>query len=649
MMDIILSLRDAMRSTADVVFSKDDNEQLTRQSKTPFNRFLSFNEHTLLLIEDHHCLLQVLTSRSIEEIKYNLNENHSISFSYVCQQCLKHFASGYGLDYHIHMSHSHKSIYCPDCNTKFRSHRALKNHQQRFHLTYSQDNLPDYSYISSYLVTAFSTQQFPFITKTACEQKRLPLGDLSSKLFQCHQCFLSFPCSRTLEYHLLNKHEQYEYNLCRNILYDIVLQVEQNLTINVASSDDDSIESIKFLLSKQASSFGLIDKQLVKEYHRIKQEQYDCIFPSCQHENRTCANLCLEHLSSYNKLIKNYPYKIAITPKGTPFVHGSIVSKLVNKSTVNNSPIISKESLNTNQKRLSLKRVISSFSDDLSSSPSKKKLLSTIDQQVKTNETKVAAGEQSSSTLILSTKILTKPKPTFARSLSSMSSNSSVSTRTSSKNSRQQSTTALKRSISPTITLAVERSAEKRRRQRELRRAKHSLSPTAITTTMDDMEQENDDDDDASDDNLTPMQNYQSKQKNRHKQRQASSSSVEYVQILNHDQQSIPSLNNIENLNEKSKINDEEIIICHSPPQMKRTIPSSNRKHSEKSVNGNVTYKSNGHQPSDYDENVRVRCKICGDILQGRSRFSKHVLTMHSHLVKNNISTIKQQPTTIVR
>ncbi|CAM2698511.1 unnamed protein product [Rotaria socialis] len=60
MMDIILSLRDAMRSTADVVFSKDDNEQLTRQSKTPFNRFLSFNEHTLLLIEDHHCLLQVV-------------------------------------------------------------------------------------------------------------------------------------------------------------------------------------------------------------------------------------------------------------------------------------------------------------------------------------------------------------------------------------------------------------------------------------------------------------------------------------------------------------------------------------------------------------------------------------------------------------
>ncbi|CAF1932498.1 unnamed protein product [Rotaria magnacalcarata] len=553
------------------------------------------------------------------------------------------------------MSHSHKSIYCSDCNTKFRSHRALKNHQQRFHLTYSQDNLPDYSYISSYLVTAFSTQQFPFITKTACEQKRLPLGNLSSKLFQCHHCFLSFPCSRTLEYHLLNQHEQYEYNLCRNILYDIVLQIEQNLTINVASPNDDSIESIKFLLSKQASSFGLIDKQLVKEYHRIKQEQYDCIFPSCQHENRTCANLCLEHLSSYNKLIKNYPYKIATTPKGNPFVHGSIVSKLVNKSTVNNSPIISKESLNTNQKRLSLKRAISSFSDDLSSSPSKKKLLSTVEQQVKTNETKVTSGEQSTSTVILSKKILTKTKPTFARSLSSMSSNSSVSTRTSSKNSRQQSITALKRSISPTITLAVERSAEKRRRQRELRRAKHSLSPTAITTTMDDMEQENDDDDDDDDDddpngnNLTSMQNYQSKQKNRHKQRQASNSSVEYVQILNHDQQSIPSLNNIENLNEKSKINDEEIIICHSPPQMKRTIPSSNRKHSEKSVNGNVTYKSNGHQSSDYDENVRVRCKICGDILQGRSRFSKHVLTMHSHLVKNNISTIKQQPTTIVR
>lgn len=277
------------------------------------------------------------------------------------------------------MSHLNQSILCSECNTRFRSNRALKNHQQRFHLTYSQDNLPDYSYISSYLVIAFSTKQFPLIAKTACEQKRLPLGYLSSKLFQCNYCLLSFPCSRTLNYHILNKHEQYEYKICRNILYDIVLQVERNLTIN----DDDDIESIGLLLSRHASNFGLVDKKLAKDFRRIKQEQNDFIFSSCQHENRTCANLCLKDLSSYNKLIQNYPYKITTLPKGNPFAQGSLLSKILNKPTVNTPSISKDNNITSNQKRSSLKRVKSSLSDDLSKSPSKKRLLSSGEQQIK--------------------------------------------------------------------------------------------------------------------------------------------------------------------------------------------------------------------------------------------------------------------------
>ncbi|CAF4169535.1 unnamed protein product [Rotaria sp. Silwood2] len=626
--------------------SKDDNEQL--KQKVKFNRFLSFNEHTLLSVENHHCLNKEFI---IKETKNNLNKNSSISFSSICKQCLTIFASNYGLNYHINMSHPNQSIMCSDCNIKFRTHRALKNHQQRLHSIYSQDDLPDYSYISSYLVTAFSTKQFPFIAKNACEQKRLPLGNFSSKLFQCHHCLLSFPCSKTLKYHLLNKHEQYEYKLCQNILYDIILQVEENLTI----TNNNDIESIKFLLSKQASHFGLIDKQLEKKFHSIKQEQYQLIFPTCQHQNRTCANLCLNDLSSYNQLMKNYPYKIGKLPKGNPFSQGSILSKLLNKSSMNSS-IISKECLNINQKRLSLKRAKSSYSDDVSSPQSKKKFLSTVEQQSKTNETKFSFSEQSSSTVISSKKTIVKNNPTYVRSLSSMSSNSSTSTRTSSKTSRQSATTSLKRSISPTITLAVERSAEKRRRQREQRKTKTSSTSGAIIKTTDDIEQENDNDDDDDDDDdnnnniIVSKKDEQLKQQRRNKQRQASNSSVEYIQILNHDQQSLPSLNNIENLKMKSKIDDEEIIICHSPPSsVRKTMPSLNKNHLEKSVNDNDIYKTNGHQTPDYDENVRVRCKICGEILQGRSRFSKHVLTMHSHLVKNNISNIQQQPTTIVQ
>lgn len=123
-----------------------------------------------------------------------------------------------------------------------------------------------------------------------------------------------------------------------------------------------------------------------------------------------------------------------------------------------------------------------------------------------------------------------------------MSSTSSTSTRSSSKTSRQPSRIRLKRSASPNITLAVERSSEKRRRQREQRKAKSS----------NDIEQENDDDDVI----IT----------NKPRQRQASNSSVEYIQEINHDQPSISSLNNIENLKLKSPSNDSDITICHSTP-----------------------------------------------------------------------------------
>jgi hypothetical protein len=132
----------------------------------------------------------------------------------------------------------------------------------------------------------------------------------------------------------------------------------------------------------------------------------------------------------------------------------------------------------------------------------------------------------------------------------------------------------LKRSVSPTITLAVERSSEKRRRQREKRKAKRSSSSSSSTVVIkidDDIEQENDEDEV----NIISIEGQQPKQKRRNRQRQASNSSVEYVQVLNNDQQSIL----------KSKINDEEILICNSPSPVKKINPSSNKNHSKTSIN----------------------------------------------------------------
>ena len=299
------------------------------------------------------------------------------------------------------MHHPTQSILCVLCNLTFRSHRSLKTHQQRRHSSIqtvrlnskisSTGALPDYGYVSSYLVVAFSSQQFPLMAKYACEQQRLPLGYLSAQLYPCHQCHLSFPCSRTLRFHLLNRHEQHEHVLCETILHEMIVQIEET-TRTVADDDgddEDDVESMKLILAKRASQFGLVDKTLATRSRRIKMDQSRLIHPTCEHEKRTCANLCLQYLSSYSKLIDNYPYTIITVPKGNPFAQGSIVSIL--SSTVNssvnssnsNEPNSTQESINGRQKRKNQKRT-----DDAPSPQWKRKLPSNpIATSSKTNRT----------------------------------------------------------------------------------------------------------------------------------------------------------------------------------------------------------------------------------------------------------------------
>ncbi|CAF2317025.1 unnamed protein product [Rotaria sp. Silwood2] len=701
-----------LRSSSTSFINKNERLKRKRLTITTLNRYSSFNENKSSTVDNRRRLFQLTPNliELLEEDEDDIDDNQGLCHE--CNTCSKLFASEYGVNHHINMYHPNQSILCSHCQITFHSHRSLKTHQQRRHssihtkLNSKHLTLPNYSYISSYLVSAFSSKQFPIIAKIACEQQRLPLGYLSSKLYQCHLCLVSFPCLRTLKYHLLNKHEQYEYKTCEKMLSNLILQVEFNLrTVNDNIDDDDNddnnnIEAIKLILAKQASYFGLIDKQLSKKFRSIKIEQNHFIYPKCQHKNRTCANLCLENLSSYSKLIENYPYTIPKLPKGSAFSQGSIVSK---PSSIN--IIYSNDSLSTNdsnssndlsngrQKRKSIKHTDSSTS---SSSPVKKKIFSNvtitnsktnrinsnnklnvkqqIEQTTKTNETKSVSLEQPSFALAVTSasslprKIL--PKDNYMRS-SSMSSNSSTSTRSlttksssSSTNLTQQATIssqrASKRSLSPSITISLEKPSQKRHQTRK-QRQNIASSSSAIVIRIDDnennMEQENDDDDnddnnDNDDDDVVPIEFEQPKQQRQIKQRHTSGSSIEYVQTLNNDQQSTSSsLNNIENIKSKSKskINDEEIIICRSPPSVRRVISSSNKNSSKTSINGNGTRKSNIQQSPTDDQHVRVRCKICGEILEGRGRFSQHVITTHSHLLKKNINESKQQQTAIVR
>ena len=427
------------------------------------------------------------------------------------------------------MSHSNQSIVCTECNLTFRSHRALKNHQQRFHgITFEQicSNNNNNS-VSSYLFQPFSTEQFASISSHACEQNRFPLGEFSSKLFSCQCCFVAFPTLNTLKYHQVHQHEHYQYELCRKILDEIILQIEENV-LRTIESDDREFQTMNIFLAKQAQHVGLVSKQYAEKSRAIRTEEHRRIFPSCEHPDRTCANLCLKNLSSYDELLRTYSYRIPMEPKGSPFAQGSIVSK---------PSIISKETSSTNHK--SKRKLTEKFTPSTDLTSPKKPLLKINHSYGK----RICLVDWRSFFFNL-----------VARSLSSMSSTSSTSTRSSPKNSRLPSTSRLKRSISPTIALAVERSSEKRRRQREQRKTKASSSSSISTTKFShDITRENNDLDD-----MTSMKS------KKIKQRQTSNSSVEYIQVINDDQ------SNIENIKLKSPSNDQDIIICHSSTPIKR-------------------------------------------------------------------------------
>ena len=298
-------------------------------------------------------------------------------------------------------------------------------HRQRYHAL----NVPttsNYDHLSSYLVSPFSSGQFPFICKNAAEQGRLPLGHLTSKLFLCTLCDTSFSCSRTLTCHRLHRHEQYEHGSCRSLLHDMIVHIEKDSRAEV--------DAMELALSQQASHFGLVHRQLAMETRRLKQEQHRLIFPPCEHQSRTCANLCLQHLSSYDRTIRDHSYQIVTMPKGNPFAQGSIVSNLTSRLSGNDSIASKEAAMGSSQKRKSTKRIES------------------------LSQPGISFGSTS-----------TSPKNTDRHSEFSQYTSGDhsddrdhVPARASS-----SSTIASKRRASPTIIISTERSSPKRRRHRE--------------------------------------------------------------------------------------------------------------------------------------------------------------------------------------
>ncbi|CAF0730826.1 unnamed protein product [Didymodactylos carnosus] len=476
------------RSASSTTASLESSGNQSIDKPALVNRFLSFDESSSSSSTTTTTVRKRDTKRQTSNIEKTSNQQSNQLFEFIedtltddnsnssieCTQCSKLLASEFGLIRHFDMHHPTLSVLCSQCHIVFKSHRALKSHihrnhsktlhhhHSRHHDTPEQSSsryntrtmatttttstslsyLPNYSYISSYLVVAFSSKQFPIIAKLACEQERLPLGVLTSKLYQCIQCSRSFPCSRTLKYHSVTHHGHSKVPTCSDALEYIISQLEdENIqmsyevldtiikiietteqktkqemmvkpqlhhsplttptarTVMICSSteitttggggDDDSgfgseyylspisdivefnlsvsatcqylkstsnifneqqqqqqdllhsfssqrysteqdmndFDASSSLLSSYAYQFGLIDKRLSQKLTKIKLQQQRSIHPQCLHAAKTCANLCVSNLSSYNELIENYPFNSQITsiPKGSL---GQIVPKL---------------------------------------------------------------------------------------------------------------------------------------------------------------------------------------------------------------------------------------------------------------------------------------------------------------------------------
>lgn len=263
------------------------------------------------------------------------------------------------------MSHPTQSLLCNDCSSLFRTSRALKIHQQRFHSS-TPLSFPNYNSLSSYLVVAFSSTEFPLICENACRQGHFPLGQFSSTFFRCSTCQISFPCSRTLIYHSFIQHEENRTEICRNLLEELIDEIE-----SVSPMIDEEIQW-NFLI--QAQHLQLKRKRSAIELRRWKEKFHQQIFPKCSHPGRTCANLCLDHLIPSDHFTRKFSSPIAQQPKGNPFSQGSIVAKLPPRSLTNSEETNGNKEITT--KRRPIKRAQSSLSDILSStgSQSKKKL-----------------------------------------------------------------------------------------------------------------------------------------------------------------------------------------------------------------------------------------------------------------------------------
>ena len=140
-------------------------------------------------------------------------------------------------------------------------------------------------------------------------------------------------------------------------------------------------------------------------------------------------------------------------------------------------------------------------------------------------------------------------------------------------------------------------SPKKRRRTRaQTSKVRAPSSSSAVIKINDDDDDQSDSEQENGDDDVIPIEIDEKHRSRTTNQRKDSNESVEYVENVDDDLQTSLSLNNIENLKSKSKINHEDIVVCRSPPVVRKMVASSKKNQSKASINGSDRRKSSTHK-----------------------------------------------------
>lgn len=144
--------------------------------------------------------------RKTKNINNNFINDVMTAQSLVCPVCdNKEFPSLNVFEIHMEKMHPDYQVKCISCNLNFKTQRILNLHRYMVHHTERKDSSNKKAAANSIsgfkdcTFIDFSSQKFPQIAKTVCEQS--VHKSITEQKFRCGQCSRDFPCESALDIH----------------------------------------------------------------------------------------------------------------------------------------------------------------------------------------------------------------------------------------------------------------------------------------------------------------------------------------------------------------------------------------------------------------------------------------------------------------